>query len=111
MAYEEITKEVRDLERRLIQDQISGLQAKLADIDAHDPEIIEREQDKYVDRLFGTGAGIEPPKTEDELLDRMFGTAPARELTEDEKLDRMFGLGMSDAESRAFDNYAAGTFR
>ncbi|MBR3326475.1 MAG: hypothetical protein IKG22_04045 [Atopobiaceae bacterium] len=99
MAYEDIAREARNLERRLIRDQISELEAKLADIDARDPEIIEREHDKYVDGFFGTGAGTEAPKTEEEALDRVFGVT-AHELTEDEKLDRMFGLDGADELAR-----------
>lgn len=104
MAYEDIERKARDLERQLIRDKIGELQARLADIDAHDPEAIEREQDRYVDGLFGMDAGRQAPRNEDEALDRIFGTDAARELTEDERLDRMFGLGVSGTEAQASEN-------
>ena len=105
MAYEEIMKGALDVERDLLRAEISRLQAKLADIDARDPEIIEREHDRYYDGLFGLNHN-EAPKTEDEALDRIFETAPARELTEDEKLDRMLGLD-NGVDERARNNTSA----
>ena len=107
MAYEEIEKQARDLERKLLRDQIDEDMRKLAELDERDPEVIEAKFDKYLDNIFGVTADGEPVagESDEDMLDRAFGagTRPA-ELSEDEELDRAFGLGLSGTESAAMDN-------
>ena len=91
--YDQISKEARNLKRNLIRDKIGELQAELAEIDAHDPEIIEAKRDRRVDGLFGTTTTRRPDgESLDDALDRLLCPLDD-DLTEDEAIDRSFGIG------------------
>lgn len=88
MAHEEIEKEARDLERKLLREQIAESTRRLAEIDARDPEIIEAKFDKYLDGAFGITADGERVEGEDA----------------EDMLDRMFGLGVNETERQTRHN-------